>query len=447
MNTDPWCTPGGQATADDNPDVKADCSDAQPAVIAQALDKVLAALGVDPGLKLTDLNGAGVLDWTDNGVATIKGSGLGSAISLGGEATANAHDYLSAALAYGFGSPSSAKADASFGSIASAVTLGGAVDATSLPLGFAFSTNADDPDAGTSASTTAFGGFAKATNVGDSMAFFFPDTGAKTVRSALYADAKITSTDSDTGATKNVSSCTSVAFIFQQSQEGDGPVVYAIKNPLDLGLDSILTKDDADGFGTLAGAFGAPDAISKILKVKLIPEFESDIVRISFQNGTPKIETDIPEWLGGPFGGQKSNDGAATQASAFTSAMGLRMVGSSPAAAEVTSSVLPAPATSATSDSPSSALTSNGPVSAPATSAPAPAIDSSPAVPAPSAPAPAPVESAPAVTPAPAPVEPAPAVEAPAPAVSAPSAPVIEAPSAPAPAATSDAPAVSLSTE
>ena len=43
----------------------------------------------------------------------------------------------------------------------------------------------------------------------------------------------------------------------------------------------------------------APDDLADILAGRIIPKFGSDIVRVSFDGGTPKIETDLLDWLGG----------------------------------------------------------------------------------------------------------------------------------------------------
>ncbi|MCF8608709.1 hypothetical protein L5G28_00820 [Gordonia sp. HY285] len=106
---------------------------------------------------------------------------------------------------------------------------------------------------------------------------------------ALYGTASV----SDGG--DNLSSCTSVLFIFQQSQQGDGPVVYAVKNPFSLALASPLAELlPVIGMAEQLGLeLPFPKAVTDLLGVGFMPTFTDDLIRIVMSDDGPKIETDL----------------------------------------------------------------------------------------------------------------------------------------------------------
>lgn len=353
--------------------VKANCSKSEPSPLAAVGDALLGLIAPNLGLSLQGLNGAGAFGMGD---AKIKGNGLTSAITLMGVADATADDYLSAALALAFAQGSTAVSNATFGSVATAFSFGGAADARSLPAGIAFAVNIGADTAKSSA--TALGGFAAALNIADDGSW--GPGGGKAICTALYGSASIT----DGG--ENVSSCTSVLFLFQQYQVGDGPVVYAIKNPFDLRLHSVLTEEASEIFGFLGGAMGMPPALIDLLGIKMIPEFGSDLIRIEMGPDGPKLGTGLGDWFShltdkGTPADPSSGDEVVTAAKSSSDLDDLAAPAATPKAASSTlddlgaPSSAPAPQTPTLNDGPSEAGLSTEPA------APAPAAE------APSAPA------------------------------------------------------------
>ncbi|MFZ2510554.1 MAG: hypothetical protein WAW85_05620 [Gordonia sp. (in: high G+C Gram-positive bacteria)] len=263
----------------------ATCEDASPAILAQIGDGLLGIFLPDLPISLGGLNGALGLGFPGiaPGHATIEGTGFNTAIAVGGNATAKSDYYLAGAVALALGGE--AHAESLFGLSVAASTIGKA-NANALPLGIALANSSGLLNR--TASATALGGVSAALST--------IDFSEQAVCTAVYAQASVSSSNGS-----NVDSCTSVLFVFQQNQNGSGPVWYAIKNPLDIQLVSPL----GDGLaGALSGMIGllmpnAPDDLADILAGRIIPKFGSDIVRVSFDGGTPKIETDLLDWLGG----------------------------------------------------------------------------------------------------------------------------------------------------
>ncbi|GAA3958870.1 hypothetical protein [Gordonia caeni] len=260
------CAPGDPVG---DPPSGADCANASPWIVGPVIDAIIEAVAPDLGVNVTDLNRAFVI--LGAGTSTISGSGFNMALGGFGNATANAQTPLSGAIAIGVGGE--ANATASLGSVSLAAAIGGDANGNALPLGVTAVVAV-----GGDASATALGGFAGAfptlNEEGDEQG---PN---RAVCTALYATASYTDT---AGAT---TSCTSVLFIFQQSQDADGPVVYAIKNPLSLGLasplgalESLLELFDED----LAGLAGTG----------FLPVFEEDLIRIVMNDDGPTIESDL----------------------------------------------------------------------------------------------------------------------------------------------------------
>ena len=261
------CAPGDPVG---DPPSGADCADASPWIAAPVIDAVIEALAPGLGVSVTDLNGAFVI--LGPGSSTISGNGFNMALGgLTGSATANAQTPLSGAIALGIGGTSNATA--SLGGISLAAAIGGETNANALPLGVTVALGV-----GSDASATALGGFAGAfptlNEAGDEQG---PN---QAVCTALYATASYT--DAGGGTT----SCTSVLFIFQQSQDADGPVVYAIKNPLSLGLTSPL-----GALGTLLGGFS--EELGVLAGTSFLPVFQEDLIRIVMNDDGPTIESDL----------------------------------------------------------------------------------------------------------------------------------------------------------
>ena len=283
------CDPGEGRTSDAVLKWSVDCSTATPSVIAQGADAILGLLAPDLGIKLGDLNKAIALpldlgsQWDPSllfpGSATISGSGFASAMGVGGTGTAIADYVLSGAIGIG-GLGATGLAHANLGGFALAAGIGDAqANAKALPGGIALAVGL-----GNDATAIALGGVAAASGNGDL-------NEAQSICTAVYGSATVT--DPTTGA--NLSSCTSVLFIFQKSQEGDGPVVYAIKNPLSLALGDPL-KVLAD-FSAVQESLGIELPISKeimeLLGGNIIPKFTDDLIRIVMSDDGPKIETDL----------------------------------------------------------------------------------------------------------------------------------------------------------
>ncbi|EGD54997.1 hypothetical protein [Gordonia neofelifaecis] len=284
------CAPGQTAVPSDIGD-SADCTAASPSIIAKVGDTLIGAVLPGLGISLADLNTASAISLAPllgdmyPGAATIAGTGLASAFASGGTANATADAFLSAAISIGaLGSQADSHA---LGGLGLAVGAGvGGASANALPAGIALAFGL-----GETASATALGGVAAATGVLDGVAGV-PDPAQSTVIcTALYGRAQVT--DGETGA--NYSSCTSLAFLFQKSQQGEGPVVYSIKNPFSLELTAPLAP--MSSLLDLVGALGVetpfPPAVTDILMGKIIPTFTQDLVRVVMTDGGPKLETDL----------------------------------------------------------------------------------------------------------------------------------------------------------
>ncbi|WP_345314021.1 hypothetical protein [Gordonia alkaliphila] len=304
------CDPGKSESSDPllGPESKADCTDAQTSVIATIGDAILGVVLPDFPLGLSSLNGAIAVPVQDPlgavtlvpAFATISGTGYNTALAiLGGNATASSDYFASGAIAIA-ALDGTANADALFGG-ALALGVAGTATAQALPLGIAIA-NAMPIIGGGSADATALGGIATATTT------IFGDRDV--VCTALYGTASIADEDG-----KSQGSCTSVLFIFQQNSAGEGePTWYAIKNPFDVGLMSPFGDNFADLMAGLGGVLPLPPELIDLMAGKFVPQFQSDLVRISFDGGSPKVESDLPDFLGGLFG--QNDTSATTNASA-----------------------------------------------------------------------------------------------------------------------------------
>ncbi len=285
------CNPGDPIKGDSTEHWSADCSTAAPSVIAKGVDAILGLIAPNLGIHLGDMNKAITIpldlgsQWDPQllypGNATISGSGFTSAIGAGGTGTAIADYVLSGAIGIG-GLGGTGLAHANLGGFALAAGIGDAkANAKALPGGIALAVGL-----GQNASATALGGIAAASGEHDGF------TGkAQTICTAVYGTAQVT--DPTTG--KNVSSCTSILFIFQKSQEGEGPVVYAIKNPLSLALGNPLKV--LSDFSAVQEAMGIklpiPKSVMDLLGGNIIPKFSDDLFRIVMTPEGPKLESDL----------------------------------------------------------------------------------------------------------------------------------------------------------
>ena len=285
------CNPGDPIKGDMTEHWSADCSTAAPSVIAKGVDAILGLIAPNLGIHLGDMNKAITIpldlgsQWDPQllypGNATISGSGFTSAIGAGGTGTAIADYVLSGAIGIG-GLGGTGLAHANLGGFALAAGIGDAkANAKALPGGIALAVGL-----GQNASATALGGIAAASGEHDGF------TGkAQTICTAIYGTAQVT--DPTTG--KNVSSCTSVLFIFQKSQEGEGPVVYAIKNPLSLALGNPLKV--LSDFSAVQEAMGIklpiPKSVMDLLGGNIIPKFSDDLFRVVMTPQGPKFESDL----------------------------------------------------------------------------------------------------------------------------------------------------------
>ncbi|MCF8570962.1 hypothetical protein L5G32_11860 [Gordonia sp. HY002] len=266
------CAPGEGPVGSAFRGASADCSAASPSLIAAGADALIGWIVPDVGFKLSDLNMALAMGVpiVSPGKATISGSGFTTAVGISGTGQADAGGVLSGAIAVGL-LGGTGEADSTFGGISLAAGVGGTSTAHALPFGFATSVGI-----GYDTSATAFGGFASAAGTS-------PLAGsAQTVCTALYATASVRNADG------NVSSCTSVLFIFQQSQQGDGPVVYAIKNPFSLGFTSPLA-----GLLSVLEVLPLPEEVTDLLDVGFMPVFTEDLVRVVMTDGGPTVESDL----------------------------------------------------------------------------------------------------------------------------------------------------------
>ncbi|MCF8587463.1 hypothetical protein [Gordonia liuliyuniae] len=279
----PICSPGEGPI--DNPVLggSVDCTAASASLIAQGADALIALVAPDLGLKLSDLNKAfaiGVLGIL-TGDATISGDGFTTAVGATGTAHAKADGVVSGAIAIG-SLDGVGDAESTFGGVSFAAGGGSTTSsAHALPLGIATSVGF-----GYDTAATALGGFASAAGTSPLLA---GQSSASTVCTALYGTASV----SDGG--DNLSSCTSVLFIFQQSQQGDGPVVYAVKNPFALTLTSPLAELlPVIGMAEQLGLeLPFPKAVTDLLGVGFVPTFTDDLIRIVMSDDGPKIETDL----------------------------------------------------------------------------------------------------------------------------------------------------------
>ncbi|NLG46068.1 hypothetical protein [Gordonia sp. (in: high G+C Gram-positive bacteria)] len=268
-----------------------ECRDASPAILAKIGDALIPLILPDAGINLSALNSATAISlspWFGDmfpGSATIAGTGLASATAVGGTANATADAFLSGAISVG---SLGATAD-SYGLGGLGLSIGAGLAQTSaraLPGGIAVALGM-----GENASATALGGVAVATGfLKASINGPDPDK-SSVVCTALYGTAEVT--DGETG--KHYASCTSVAFIFQKSQQGDGPVVYAIKNPFSLAFGSPLAplNELLDTVSALGIEAPFPTAVTDILTGKVIPMFTSDLIRVTMTDDGPKFGTDL----------------------------------------------------------------------------------------------------------------------------------------------------------
>lgn len=281
----------------------ADCTQSSPAVVAAVGDWLIGVLGLDVlPFTLADLNSAGV--FVPGSSATIKGNGFATALAGGvpvvanGTAVADAQNFLSAAIALA-ATGGTAKATSNIFGAAAAVSVGATflvpakANANALPGGIAIAINnltANTADA------TALGGVAMATTT---------LVDAKAVCTAMYASASVA-----TSSGSNLDSCTSLLFIFQKQQtagQHDGYEIYAIKNPFALGLVSPVSDTIAGAIASALGAIGVPGGVADVLAGRVVPEFQSDIVRIVMDPAGPRFETDLPDWLESLFGQTQTN--------------------------------------------------------------------------------------------------------------------------------------------
>lgn len=295
-----------------------DCQDSDASIVAQVGDAILGLVLPDLPIGLASFNRAVIVPnpasltptvWGHSFFAptnaTIGGNGYTFALAaISADATADARNYLSGAIALA-ATGGTANANANIFGAALATAIGANVieipgipgvkpsaTADALPAGVAITIVALNGD---QARSKALGGIAMATsNPLDVLAT--PETGgAQAVCTAVYAEASVQSQNGD-----NKSSCTGVLFIFQQYQKGaDGPIWYAIKNPFDVNLLSPMSATLTGGISTVLQLLGLPEIAADALSGQFVPEFGSDIIRISFDGGTPQIETDLPQWLQG----------------------------------------------------------------------------------------------------------------------------------------------------
>ncbi|MFZ2510555.1 MAG: hypothetical protein WAW85_05625, partial [Gordonia sp. (in: high G+C Gram-positive bacteria)] len=280
------------------------CFDSSPSLLAAGLDGLLGLFSTEPVSVFTGLNQAVAIrvPFTSTS-ATIAGNGLAGAYAgAGASAAARAGQVFSIAIAGGaFGGTANSHANL-FG-LAAAIASGSSAvaNARALPGGIAI---VYAPGAGQTGSATAFGGLATATATGGDDAYV--------TCSAVYATSSITT---GTGAAKrNVRSCTSVLFLLQRSQEGDGPVVYALMNPLSLRLASPL--GDPSRLDGLIGVIervapilgiSVPDNLADTLGTRFIPHMRSDIVRVSVGADGWKIGSGVVDWARDQIGGARES--------------------------------------------------------------------------------------------------------------------------------------------
>ena len=335
----------GDSPADTALGATADCTNATPWLLTPIADGVLGLFAPDlmELISIGGLNGAlatagpegNVSIWPLNasvhipGSASISGSGYTTAITLlGGQSSAKA-DYLLAAAVAIAATGGIANADALFG-VAAASAIGrpatqvgiipgwsvgsprveNTAKARALPLGIAIANSSLKPsELLTGAlqnvpqyrtSTTALGGI--------TAAYRSVDGSKGAVCTAAYGEARVheetLDDDGDVISSKRTNSCTSVLFIFQKQQNEDkhgGFEVYAIKNPLDIGLVSPYGDNIAALLAGIGGGIIDLGPLNDVLAGKFVPEFQSDIIRLVMDPSGPKIETDLLEWLEGLF--------------------------------------------------------------------------------------------------------------------------------------------------
>ncbi|WLP92724.1 hypothetical protein [Gordonia sp. NB41Y] len=268
-------------------EVLADCTGSSPSIVAQIADGLIGVFAPDLPVRLSTFNGANATTALPgvgpSAYATIEGTGYASAlVALGGYATANAQNHVSGAIAIaGLGGISNA--DANLLGLALALTAGpGTANATALPGGIVIVDVLGDliPIGGTvTAEATALGGIASA--------LWNPIDGGQAICTAVYATASVSR------GGNNIDSCTSVLFIFQKYQHGDGPEVYAIKNPFSVVLVSPLSDSLAGSIAAIAEALGIPEDVAALLAGQFIPKFDQDLIRVSFGPDGPDIGTDL----------------------------------------------------------------------------------------------------------------------------------------------------------
>ncbi len=364
----------GDTPADIDPllESTADCTAASPWLLTALADGVLGLFAPDLAGLFTfgGMNGALATSGAEirlgfggnsviiPGSATISGSGYNTALTvLGGNSKAQSDYILSAAVAI---AALGGNADASslFGvAVASAIgrpatqlDLGlvefgsprveNSAKAKALPFGIAIANVSLTPDEALGVnpdlelgdildpeewfppmprhrvSTVALGGITSA--------YRSIDGSKGAVCTALYGEARVhedtLNSDGTVASSKRTNSCTSVLFIFQKQQnedQHDGYVVYAIKNPFDIGLVSPFGDNVADLISGVTGGVLDLGDLNDLLAGRFVPEFQSDVLRIVMAPGGPKIESDLPQWLGGLFG-STSTGGTTTTVTPFT---------------------------------------------------------------------------------------------------------------------------------
>lgn len=264
----------------------ADCTESEPSWLAWLGDGALRVVGIfvpDLDLSLQELNGAAGLG--PGSTATVSGRGLNVAVGGGvigntrGVAHANARNTLSGAVAVGaLGGDGYAESLVGLAIGVGALDRGAVGDANALPGGLAIAISSER---NVTAAATALGGFALASNTGN--------VADRAICTAVYATA-------DLG---NGNTCTSILFLFQQYETGDGTTHYAIKNPLSLRFSQPVTGGVSDSFAQLLEGLGL-EAVGTVAGLRMIPEFRRDLIRVSVaDDGSWNLGTDLFTWLRG----------------------------------------------------------------------------------------------------------------------------------------------------
>ncbi|WP_440712690.1 hypothetical protein [Gordonia sp. FQ] len=292
----------------------ADCRGSSPSIVARVADGVLGLFIAD--LDLSSLNGVAALG--PGSSAEIKGLGFNTAVAGGllpasaGTASAHARDPFSAAIAAG-GMRSTGTADSLLGAALAVGLFGGDATASGWLGGLAMALTTDGSDV----SATAVGGMALASSGAD-----------HPICSAVYAT-----------ATTGKGSCTSILFLFQQYDRNDGLTDFAIKNPLDVGLAAPLDGVLSDEVVSLLDRLGV-QGVAGLADLSIVPEFRSDLIRVVVKDGGWfRLESDVPQWLGGLLRPQPSQPAAPDPATIIDSTQALTR--SIPSAIDRASTLVP----------------------------------------------------------------------------------------------------------